>query len=965
MSTAETPPARQAEELDHLRDALQRETAARLRSERAVQDAEALYTSLIESLPVHVLRKDRAGCFTYVSRSFCELVGKPLDQILGHTDFDLYPEMLAHKYRQDDQRVMETGHVLETVEENRVDGGTRYVEVMKAPIRTARGEIVGVQVIFWDVTERAQAERALEQERYLLHSLMDHLPHHIYFKDREGRFIRINRALSRSFGLPDSADALGKTDFDYFQAGHAQEALADEREILRTGQPLIDREEKESWLDGTTTWARTTKMPLYDDQGQIVGTFGVSRDITAEKRAAEWLRTSEMRYRTLYNSSRDAIMVLTPERGFLSGNPAAVELFGCRDELQFTSCTPASLSPPAQPDGEPSASKAQRMMAIAMERGSHFFEWQHRRVDGGDFHATVLLTRLELEGKPLLQATVRDITAEKHAAAALRATKEAAEAASRAKSDFLARMSHEIRTPMNAIMGMTELVLDTPLTPSQHEYLEIVSNAADSLLTVINDILDFSKIEAGKLELQAAAFRLREGLGDTMKSLAFRAHGKSLELLCRFQPDVPDLLVGDLGRLRQAVVNLVGNAIKFTEAGEVVLDVGLEAEEGEQVVLHFLVSDTGIGIPPDKLGSVFEAFEQVDRFNTRRFGGTGLGLAICARLVDLMQGRIWVESELGRGSRFHFTARFDRATAAPSEPPTTLPEVLRGARVLIVDDNATNRRLLDEWLRNWGLQPSAVPNAREALAAIARQHDAGRPFDLLLTDSQMPDLDGLGLIEQIRATAVIASTVIVVLSSSDRPQDVARCLQLGVAACLLKPLKQRELLETVVRALGGGVSPAAPVALPPPSPPRHVRPLRILLVEDSLVNQKLATAVLQKQGHQVVLAQNGSEALAVVAAQSFDLVLMDIQMPVMDGLEATRRIRAAERPDGHRVPIVAMTAHALKGDREQCLAAGMDGYVAKPLHTQELVQAMASLLGDAEPAGTSATPTGAGSVGVS
>jgi two-component system, sensor histidine kinase and response regulator len=954
MNTAQPPTdqellqatvTRQAEELVSLQAALQRETTARQHGERAVQDSEALYASLIESLPVHVLRKDRAGHFTYVSPSFCDLVGKPADQILGRTDADLFPAGLAQKYRQDDRHVMETGQVLETVEENRVDGGTRFVEVLKAPIRTARGEIVGVQVIFWDVTERARAERALEQERYLLHTLMDHLPHHIYFKDREGRFIRINRALSRSFGLRDSAEALGKTGGDYFQAEYAAQALADEREIMRTGQPLIDREEQQNWLEGATTWALTTKMPLYDEQGGIMGTFGVSRDITSEKQAAESLRISEMKFRTLYNSSRDAIMLVTPARGFVGGNPAAVALFGCRDELQFASCAPADLSPPTQPDGELSSVKAQRMMAIAMERGTHFFEWTHRRVDGRDFSATVLLTRMELEGKRLLQATVRDITEQKRAAEALRVAKEAAESASRAKSDFLARMSHEIRTPMNAIMGMTELVLDTPLTSSQREYLEIVRNAADSLLTVINDILDFSKIEAGKLELQPAPFCLREGLGGTLKSLAFRAHGKGLELIGRFAPDVPEHLVGDLGRLQQTLVNLVGNAIKFTEAGEVVLDVGLEAEDGDHVVLHFTVSDTGIGVPAEKLNTIFEAFEQVDRFTTRRYGGTGLGLAICARLVDMMQGKVWAESELGRGSRFHFTACFCRAAEIPTDEPTPAPDRFRHARVLIVDDNATNRRLLEEWLRRWGLQFTAVASGHEAWARLCQEQAAGRPFDLVLTDAHMPEMDGLQLITQIRQTAPLAGTQILLLSSSDQPGYLSRCLELGVASCLLKPLDQRELFEAMGRAIGETACRQLPPETPATRPTPHVRPLRILLAEDSLFNQKLAIAILSKQGHEVVVAQNGEAAVAAVAAERFDLVLMDVQMPELDGLEATRLIRASEQGGGRRVPIIAMTAHALKGDREQCLAAGMDAYVAKPLHARDLLDAIVALVG--------------------
>jgi PAS domain S-box-containing protein len=393
----------------------QREIGEHGVAEKAIRDSEALYSSLVENLPVHVLRKDLDGHFTFASRSFCDLMGMPLEEIIGKTDFDLYPEQLAKKYRDDDRRVIATGEVLETVEENKQGEETRHVEVMKSAVRDAIGEIVGVQVIFWDVTERFKAEEALEKERYLLHALMDNLPHNIYFKDRDGRFIRINKALSNCFGLQEASEALGKTDLDFFTEEHARQAMADEQEIMRTNRPMLDREEKETWLDGHTTWAATTKMPLYDNKGEIIGTFGVSRDITLQKQAEEALKTSEMKYRTLYDSSRDAIMMLTPEEGFSSGNPAAVELFGCKDEEEFTSFEPADLSPEYQPDGTPSSVKAQRMMAIAMERGSNFFEWTHRRVDGSEFFASVLLTRMELEGKTLLQATVRDITGQKRA----------------------------------------------------------------------------------------------------------------------------------------------------------------------------------------------------------------------------------------------------------------------------------------------------------------------------------------------------------------------------------------------------------------------------------------------------------------------------------------------------------------------------------------------------------------------
>ena len=750
--------------------------------------------------------------------------------------------------------------------------------------------------------KRRKALAALEQERYLLHALMDHLPHNIYFKDAESRFIRINKALANCFGLSDAREAIGKTDFDFFTEEHAGQALADERRIVQTGQPVIDREEKETWLDRPTTWAVTTKMPLYDDGGKIVGTFGVSRDITGQKLAQEALRESEVKYRTLYDTSRDAIMLVTAQEGFISGNPAAIKLFGCENEEQFVTRHPGDLSPAYQPDGVASAVKVGEMMALAMETGSHFFEWMHQRVDGTEFPATVLLTRMTLEGRDVLQATVRDITAQRQVAETLRTAKEAAEAANRAKSDFLANVSHEIRTPMNAIMGMTELLLDSELSPVQRDYLATVRDSSDALLCVINDILDFARIEAGKLELCPAPFDLHERLGDTMKSLAVRAHEKGLELAYRIGPEVPRRLIGDFGRLRQIVLNLVGNGIKFTESGEVVLDVGCDVGPSDEVQLRFAVRDTGIGISEENWTKIFHAFEQVDASTTRRYGGSGLGLAICSRLLELMGGRIWVESEAEGGSTFHFTARFQRSRDPAGEPEPVDPALVRELRVLVVDDNRTNRQILEEMLCSWTMKPTPVSGAPAALQLLRQSQGAGRPFAVVLTDANMPEMDGFALAEQIQQVPELKGTIVVMLTSGGRPGEIARCQQLGIAAYLLKPVKQTELFSAITTALG--ITAADPrLAGPSGKPPaQELPPLHILLAEDSLVNQRLAVGLLKKHGHSVVVANHGREALAMLGSQPFDLILMDVQMPGMDGLETTRIIRRQEEREGAACP---------------------------------------------------------------
>jgi two-component system sensor histidine kinase/response regulator len=660
------------------------------------------------------------------------------------------------------------------------------------------------------------------------------------------------------------------------------------------------------------------------------------------------LEASEMKFRTLYDSSRDAITILTPEEGFLGGNSAAIDLFGCDNEEEFTSCAPADFSPENQPDGTPSTVKALQMMAIAMEKGSHFFEWTHRRSDESSFCATVLLAQMKLDGKTYLQATVRDITDQKRAAELLQSAMEASEVANRAKSDFLASMSHEIRTPMNAIIGMTELVLDTDLEPSQREYLRMVQESADSLLTIINDILDFSKIEAGKLDLEETVFGLRERVGDVLKSLALRAHDKGLELASRIDPDTPDALLGDPTRLGQVIVNLVGNAVKFTREGEVVLRVDCESRTETEAVLRFSVRDTGIGIQEGQLAMIFEAFSQADASTTRKHGGTGLGLAITSRLVELMDGRIWAESEIGAGSAFHFVARFKLATGK-RDAPRIKPAGVGETPVLIVDDNATNRIILEEMLRNWGMLPAAVGSAREAIGELRRSHKAGAPVSLVLSDVNMPEVDGLTLTEWIRQDPDLADTTVIVLTSGARPDDMKRCDKLKVAAHLMKPVKQSELLGAIEMSLGAAVPRDEGMMASPGEPQEALPPLHVLLAEDSLVNQKLVIGLMEKYGHSVVVANNGKEAVAALAAHQFDIVLMDVEMPEMDGLEATAVIRVRERQTGTHIPIIAMTAHAMKGDRERCLEAGMDDYVSKPIRAQRLLDTVRSALQNRRP----------------
>jgi PAS domain S-box-containing protein len=665
------------------------------------------------------------------------------------------------------------------------------------------------------VDERHLAQSSFEQEQFLLHTLLDNVPDLIYFKDTQGRFTRVSRALANMLGASGPRGVLGKTDADFFPADYAAEARADEERLMRDGEPVVGKEEHPTWGGTRETWVSTTKIALTSESGQVVGTCGISRDITAIKEA-----------------------------------------------------------------------------------------------------------------------------------------KEAAESANQAKSDFLANMSHEIRTPMNAIVGMSELVLDTELTPLQEDYLNIVLESAESLLAIVNEILDFARIEAGKLELKRETFEIREEIGDTLKSLALRAHARGLELAWHVHSDVPSYLEGDSVRLRQVLINLVGNAIKFTNKGEVFVDVVPESVEESAVWLRFSVSDTGIGIPPQKLHAIFTPFEQVDTSATRQYTGTGLGLTISARIVEAMGGRIWAESRVGKGSTFYVTARFPIGQApGDAEHPET-PDLSR-VRVLVVDDNALNRRILEEVLESWNMKVTVVDSGHAAIEALRAMAGEPGPLPLLISDVNMPEMDGFTLVETVRSIGELRDVAVIMLTSGGRPGDGDRCQELRVSAHMMKPVKQSELLEAILAAIGRPqkVTADRPRGKRPPA----VRPLRVLVAEDGRANQRLATALLEKWGHTVVIAENGRAAVERWRGEPFDLVLMDVQMPEMNGLDATRRIRELERESGGHVPIIAMTARAMKGDREKCLEAGMDEYISKPIHKDDFYAAIAPFFG-APPAREGAPP---------
>ena len=880
---------------------------------------------------IESLNTDAAAIFGYTLE---ELAGQPIGLVLPGLASSSFPNRLV-PYLQP-----RNGENARRLGGRRKAGGP--VDVELTAVDSQVGERRWFTLLVHPLPPQPRA--ALGDDCDLLEVLMDNLPEAIYFKDLASRFIQVSRSLARRFGLPDAEQALGMTDFDFFGEEHARQAYESEQEMIASGRPVIDLEEKENWPDGRVTWASTTKMPLRDRQGRVVGTFGISHDITARKRAEDELEQLSNFLDTVLDELPIMLFVKDAEHLRIQRlNKAGEQLLGfSREEL--IGKNDYDLFPADEADffvaKDRDVLRGRRLVDIPEE------------VIQTRFGERVLHTRkipiFDEQGRPAhLVGISEDITAAKQAEEELRRAKAAAEDASRAKSEFLANVSHEIRTPMNGIIGMTELALDTDLTPQQREFLTMVRDSADSLLSVINDILDFSKIEAGKLEIESLAFPLRDTLGDTMKTLALRAHKKGLELACQVLAEVPDGLVGDPARLRQVVVNIVGNAIKFTDSGEVVMRVEVASgtrecagstgsqESGvrsqEDVVLHFAVRDTGIGISPDKQQSIFAPFVQADGSTTRRYGGTGLGLAISARLVELMGGKIWLESEAGLGSVFHFTARLAVASSPLAGALPAEPTDLEDLRVLVVDDNATNRRILEEMLTNWHMRPTVVASAGEALVELERATAAGEAYPLVLVDAQMPGIDGYELARRINDNLDYAGATIMMLSSSD--QSSSRGPKPRLAASLMKPIKQSELFDAIMTSLGVSLRRDEPqTAAAPPA----CRPLRVLLAEDNAVNQKFVVHVLEKRGHDVRVVSNGREALSAIESGPFDLVLMDVQMPEMGGFEATAEIRRRELAIGGHQPVIAMTAHAMKGDRERCLEAGMDDYISKPIQASLL-----------------------------
>jgi PAS domain S-box-containing protein len=662
-------------------------------------------------------------------------------------------------------------------------------------------------------------------------------------------------------------------------------------------------------------------------------------EVAVRGRTEEALRESSELVRLVLDSIPEAVYGIDMQGNCTFCSPSCLGLLGYQEASELLGKNMHDLIHHTRPDGTLyPVEECHIYEAFRRRHGTHRDDEVLWCRDRTSFPAEYWSQPLHRDGNVIgTVVTFVNIRERKRAEQVLREAREAAEAANCAKSEFLANMSHEIRTPMNGVIGMTELALDTELTQEQRGYLNLVKSSAESLLALINDILDFSKIEAGRLDMETIEFNLRDSLDDTMKAVSLRAHEKGLELACHVLPDVPDALRGDPTRLRQIVINLIGNAIKFTSQGEVLIRVETQQETESEAILHFAVTDTGVGILSEKQAAIFEAFTQADNSTTRKYGGTGLGLSISSRLVEIMGGRMWLESEPGRGSTFHFSARFQLQKASTSKHAPIGLETLRDVSVLIVDDNATNRRILQEMLLGWQMRAVETDSGASALALLKRAAADGRAFSLVLLDAQMPEVNGFQVAEQMKQDPQMAPSVLIMLTSAGLRGDAARCRELGIKAYLPKPIKHSDLLQAIKTVLSSPPRTKQAPALVTLHSLREGRGhLKILLAEDNRVNQVLAVRLLEKRGYTVVLVETGKAALEALQNESFDLILMDVQMPEMDGLEATARVRKHEKTTGKHIPIVAMTAHAMVGDKERCLQSGMDAYISKPLTVKDL-----------------------------
>jgi len=960
-----------------------------IQAEAALQESQRMLATLTSNLPGMAYRGDvnTDWSLEFASRGAYPLTGyRPEDLIEGGG------VKLGELIHIDDRKQVWDG-VQQALKEGRpyqlsyriktANGEEKWVWEQGCGVLSPDGELQAIEGFITDISTEKTTEQQLHSSMDRYRDMAESSSDWIWEMDDQFRFSYLSERHSQATGIA-SYELLGKTRWELATDSNS-EFWQQHRQTLEQHKPFRDLI-YQTWLEGDSGaghYFKISGLPTYDVDGQFTGYRGTGTDITEQMMAEVALRESQRMLETLtgnlpgmaYRGGADTDWSLE----FASSGAYKLTGYQAEDLIESGSIKLGELIHTCDREqvweGVQQALEEERpyqlTYRIKTAAGEEKWVWEQGcgvmspegellAIEG--FITDITESKRAEEALLKLQTQLQTLNAELEERVELRTAelqrsqqelqvaKEAAEEANHAKSDFLANMSHEIRTPMNGIIGMAELLMNTELSEQQREYVNLSYQSAETLLDLLNDILDFSKIEAGKLELEEVDFDLRDVLGDTLQTLAIRAAEKGLELIDHIPVDIPDFIVGDPGRLRQIIVNLVGNAIKFTEKGEIAVDVSLASLEENLLCLHFFVKDTGVGIAADKQKRIFESFNQADSSTSRQYGGTGLGLTISSQLVGLMDGKIWLESELDKGSTFHFTVAFRIAEELVKKPRQL--ESVEGMPVLVVDDNKSNRLILAEMLSNWGMKPRIAESAAEALIMLQRASDMGKPYRLALLDVMMPVIDGFQLAEEIRSNPALSDINLIMLSSIGQTDNSERIRQLNIARFIAKPVKQSALLDTILTTCDENAAVAASESTHQEkiAPDQPARTLHFLLAEDGVVNQKVAISLLEQRGHTVVLATNGKEAVEAFKQEIFDAILMDIQMPDMDGFEATAQIRELQEQIRQFTPIIAMTAHAMKGDKERCLEAGMDGYISKPLHRDTLYKTIEELVLGAEAA---------------
>ena len=913
------------------------------RAESKINQCSIVFQQILNTIPVGVFWKNKNQTYLGCNQSFAKDAGiASPEAIIGKNDFNLGWKDIAQKYQDDDKSVIESGIPKLNFEEPliRADGKKRWVKTSKVPLRNDEGEIIGILGTYEDITEYKSANESLQRERILLRTLIDNLPDIIYAKDKEGRKTLSNLADVRNTGHETEAEVLGKTDFDLYSKEVAQKFFEDDQLVITTGNPVLNREEYFIDADGKKKWLLTSKVPLRDNRNNITGLMGIGRDITEKVQSEESIQHERILLRTLIDNLPDAIYVKDLYCRKSISNLADLRNMGKKSEDEVLGKTDFDLYP------KEVAQKFFEDDQSAIKSGNPIVNREEYFINAEGEKRWLLTSKLPLrdaENKIIgLIGIGHDITERKVADEKLRKAYEDLEKvnndlinANKVKGQFLANMSHEIRTPLNAVIGMTGLLLDTKLNDEQRDFAETIYNSGDILLSLINDILDYSKIEAQKLEIEKQPFDLRLCIEEALDLVASKAVDKNLELVYSVEDVLSTNVIGDVTRLRQILLNLLSNSLKFTEKGEIEVSVTGQLRDHYEYQLHFSVRDTGIGIPKDRQDKIFQSFTQVDASTTRKFGGTGLGLAISKQLSELMGGTMWIESSgvPGEGSTFHFTIVAELCVEKQTAEEFS---ALKGKKILIVDDNLTNLNILERQTKSMNMIPTGVTSGFEALELLKQ----GDQFDLAILDYHMPGMDGLTLSEKIRMLNLKQNLPLILLSSFGYREKKVGFSEF--AATLTKPVKLSHLQNALITVLkGNGKKTKKETELPSKFGVEigSQYPLKILLAEDNKVNQKVALRYLEKIGYKAGIAFNGIEVLEMMKQQDYDVILMDVQMPEMDGEQCTTEIR--NLGSSIRQPrIIAVTANALSSDRDRYLANGMDDYVVKPFKIEELVRAL-------------------------